>query len=84
MNEVETLRKLAAAARPDRPPPVDVTRAVLDRIAARERRGEWVVWLFAATAAAAAVVVSVVAQHVAAGRQDAFADFLESMMTVMA
>jgi len=65
MNEIDILRKLAAAARPDAPPDVDVAGRVLRTVrgpapAPQTDRALWV--LAAVSSVAAAVVAAVAAQ----------------------
>lgn len=58
MNEEQTLRKLASAARADRPPLVDVVDAVLADLPAPVQTSMALLWSFtAATSAAAAAVL---------------------------
>ena len=83
MNEERILRNLALAARADRPPGIDVTGAVLDRLSAAGRGGSVLLWLFTAASSAAAAAAAVVAVQVAAAREDVFGEFLESMMAVI-
>ncbi len=82
MDEDRLLRNLAAKARTEPVPTVRVRAAVLAEIAAAQEPRSRVLWLFAATSAAAAVIVAVLAQLVTAARQDPFGDFLESVMAV--
>ncbi len=83
MNEETIIQRLAAAARADEPGEVDVTAGVLAGIAEADRPARpLALWAFAATAAAAAVVVITLADYVAAMRQDPIGDLIASMMRV--
>ncbi len=81
MNEEKILRKLAAAARTDAPGALDVRAGVLTQIEAAARPSRPLgLWAFAASAAAAAVILFVVADHIAAMRQDPVGEVFETMM----
>ena len=82
MNEERILRNLAAAARTDEPEPVDVRAGVLAGIeAATAPRRPLGLWAFAASAAAAAVLMFLLAEYIVAQRVDPVGDVLQSMMS---
>jgi len=83
MNELETLKKLSAAARSGPAPPVDVTAGVLEAIASRPQPGNLVFPVFAVVSVTLAVAVGLLAMRAAAGPQDPLADILNSMAMVL-
>ena len=83
VDEQQILKKLAAAARADAPRPIDVRAEVLAAIEqTSEPRRPRLLLAFTATAAAAAVIMALLADTVAALRQDALGEMLETMMGV--
>ncbi len=83
MNEERILKKLAAAARADLPPRIDVSGQVLERLVRRSQPRRLALWAFAATSSAAAAAVTLLAVHVSAARQDLFGEFLQSILAVL-
>ena len=80
MNELESIERLAGAARREPPPLVDVADAVLRRIGVRRRDPvPWVFGVFAAVSAAAAVVVCSLAVNLWLAAQDPFNEILDTM-----
>lgn len=83
MNEEQILRKLASAARGDRPPLIDVSGQVLGRIGAAPAPRNLVLWLFSGVSSVAAAVVVALAINAAPARPDAFAELVGSVMGMM-
>ena len=81
MDEERILRNLAAAARNDAPPLLDVRDRVLRTIGAGRSRQPWLLWAFTgASSAAAAAVIAIVWRSAAAA--DPVADIFQSVMAV--
>ena len=84
MNEVEIIKRLAAAAEGQGPPEVHVAGRVLARIAAMRQANEGLVFgVFAAAAVAAAVGVCGLAVTGWAGGGDGLSDFVNPIASVL-
>jgi len=85
MNEEQFIQSLAAAARDDAPPRVDVTAAVLSRIGAqpRRRRANVLMWTYAAVTSVAATFVAVWATHLMLLRENAAMDLIGPAMRAL-
>ncbi len=84
MNKQRRFEKLVAAAQADGPPVVDVSEAVLARLADRPARGwDLPMAIAATTSAAAAIVVVVYALRAWSGFQDPVAETLFCMNLVL-
>ena len=82
MNEERILRRLTAAARNDGPPVIDVSGRVIEsvnRLSAPTNRP--IVW-FSATAAAAAMVITVLAMQVASTPPEPTSELLRALLAV--
>ena len=79
MNEERILKNLAAAARADAPPLVDVTERVLADLPAPARAPRAMLWAFAGACSTAAAAVIVLALNVEAAGQDPMGEFLQSI-----
>ena len=82
MNEKQYIQTLAAAARNDAPPTVDVTADVMARIQAqpRRRRGNILMWTYAAVTAVAATFVAAWAAHLLLLQDNASLDLIGPVM----
>jgi hypothetical protein len=81
MNDDRTIQELARQARSDRPPLVDVTDTVMDRLGEMGSFGGIAVrWSFAVASVAAAIVLAMVA----AARMAQQAEVIEIMPRMMA
>jgi len=85
MNEKQFIRSLAAAARDDAPPAVDVSAVVMSRICAqpKRRRANVLMWSYAAASAVAATFVAVWATHLMLLRETAAMDLLGPAMRAL-
>ena len=79
MNEERIIRKLAAAARADEPPLIDVSDRVLSRLPAMREPKNLLLWTFSAISSMAAAVIVIVAIQVTLANQDPVAGFLGSV-----
>ena len=79
MNEERIIRKLAAAAKADGPPLIDVSDRVLSRLPAMREPKNLLLWTFSAISSAAAAIVIIVAIQVTLANQDPVAGFLGSV-----
>ena len=61
MNEQRILEKLAAAARHDKPPPIDVAETVISDLMATGEPPNTMLWAFTGVCSAAAATVTVAA-----------------------
>jgi hypothetical protein len=82
MNEEQIIRTLAAAARDDAPPAVDVTGVVMARIQAQpgRRRANVLMWSYAAVTALAATFVAVWTAHLLLLQDNASLDLIGPVM----
>jgi len=76
MNEERIIRKLAAAARADEPPLIDVSDRVLSRLPAVREPKNVLLWTFSAISSVAAAIIIIVAIQVTLANQDPVAGFL--------
>lgn len=82
MNEDRILRNLAAAARGQTPPAIDVADRVVETVGKAGRRGNRLLMWFATASAAAATVIAALAVRFAQPPQDPIAEFVSQMMSV--
>ena len=83
MDEEQVLRKLAAAARGDWPPAIDVADGVLAGLAERAEPPKLLLWSFTAASSVAAAAVTIAALWVWAVRNDPAVSIVNSMMAVL-
>ena len=79
MNEERIIRKLAAAAKVDGPPLIDISDRVLSRLPAMREPKNLLLWTFSAISSMAAAIIIIVAIQVTLANQDPVAGFLGSV-----
>ena len=79
MNEERIIRNLAAAAKADGPPLIDISDRVLSRLPAMREPKNLLLWTFSAVSSVAAAIIIIVALQVTLANQDPVAGFLGSV-----
>ena len=80
MNEEKIIRKLAAAMSEDQPPEIDIVDRVMGNIEDAEHPSAKVMWLFTASAAAAAILIAVLAIQAIPDQPDPVMQFIGGAM----
>lgn len=85
MNEEQYIRTLAASAKDDAPPALDVTGVVMARIQAqpRRRRANVLMWTYATVSALAATFVAAWTAHLLLLQDNASLDLIGPVMGAM-